>query len=546
MSRDDGKIKIGIVTGKKAFPFIAEVAKEIEKKEPVDFVLVSLDIGVISFVTADLVRSSLERNPNLISALKDCDFVLVPGTLKGDAGKIGELLGIPVYKAGVQPSSLPRVIKALLMGQELSPIEPADSLLKLKDESVLRSVLEDVYLNSKKSFNIGDLGIPERPPPIVIAAETPVTLPIEELESHARYLEESGAEIVVAGIPFGESLEEGRKRIAAVARGLNSAVLGVDSANPKILIEGASMGAELLLSLSLGNMDALSGVKEEAFVVIPGDPIRGDVPKSVYEVASSLSRTISIAREKGFKKLIADPILYPPGLGFADSLNSYRLVSSHLPNTPLFAGLSNVVELFDADSPGLVALLVQLLGEIGVSVMLTSEESWKAKGSTLEARGASLLTSYSLKTRAPPHNAGIDLLFLKEKEPPLNFYLPEGSIVEKVLEEPEAEIQRGLFFTVGADHAKKTIVACAHRAEGITCFEGSSARSIYKKILSTIKEVSPEHAAYLGYELSRAEISLILGKTYIQDGDILRSLVNKKDNILSIYDQLKRKVTGNE
>lgn len=535
MNENVVKTKIGIITSQKAYPLIVEVAKEIEKKKPVEFVFVPLNVGVISLFTAEAVKNFLERSQHHISNLRKCDLVLVPGTIKGDVTKIKEILGVPVYKAGAQPSSLPKVVDYILNGKKLSTLEPADILLKMNEEIILKSILEEVYKNSKISFKLGDLGIPERPPPIVIAAETPVTLQIDELAEHARHLEDSGADIVIVGIPFGENIEESRRRIIAIDKELNSAVLGVDSANPKVLIEGALMGAELLLSLSLGNIDVLREAKNKAFVAVPGDPINGIIPKNSEEATSMLLNTVKKAKELGFENLIGDPILNPPGLGFAESVEAYRLSSARLQGIPLFAGLSNVVELFDADSPGLIALLVQLLGEIGVSVMLTSEESWKAKGSTLELRGASMLTSYSLRARAPPHNAGIDLLFLKEKEQPLSYYPPENFIAEEVIAEPPVELQKEVYFTIGVDYRKGKIVACVHKNSNIQCFEGKSARALYKKALSIAKEASPEHAAYLGYELSRAEIFLALGKPYVQDSEAPLKIVEKKDKILNIY-----------
>jgi len=542
MDGREGKLRIGIITSRRAYPIIEEIAQRIERSEPVEFRIFPLDIAVISFASADVVKSIIMRRQDLISGLRECDLVLIPGNLEGDARRVQEVLGVPVYKAGSQPSSLPMVVKLILEKGELSPTEPADELLKLKEEELLRSTLTEAYRDFDEAFEIGGLRIPLRPPPILIAAETPVTLPPEELEEHAERLERSGADIVIAGIPWGEGFEESRRRIAAVERGLNKAILGVDSADPKILLEGASMGAELLLSLSIRSIDALRDARDKAFVVIPGDPAGGSVPRSGEEAASMLQRSISLAREKGFTKLIGDPILSPPGLGFAESVAAFKLSSQLLPGIPLFAGLSNVMELFDADSHGLLALLVQLLGEIGVSIMLTSEESWKARGSTLEARGASLLTSYSLKAKAPPHNAGIDLLFLKEKHPSTSFSPPEGVSVEDVDEEPPPEIQREVYFTIGVDRERRSIITCAHAGGKVMCFRGSSARALYKRILRKVDGISPEHAAYLGYELSRAELSLLLDKSYIQDEDQCKKLIDKKNDIMKLYEELRRMI----
>ncbi|MEM0112567.1 MAG: dihydropteroate synthase-like protein [Fervidicoccaceae archaeon] len=538
MQEGKRRLKIGIITGKKAYPLIEEVVKSIERKGKADFIIIPLDIGVVSLASADLIANKLKNSPSFLKTLKSCDLVLIPGTVKGDAEKITEITGVTTYKGGIYPSSISFIVESLLRGEELSTTDPAETFLKMKEEKMLRGTLEQIYRSYERAFSIGSIGIPIRPPPIVIAAETPVSMSPDMLEDHARMLEENGAEIVIAGLPIDESLEASMRRIQAVEKGLNRASLGVDSLNPKALIEGAKIGAELLLSLSEGNMEQLRGVRDRAFVVIPGNPMEGRLPRKGEEAANMLDVALKKAREFGFEKLIADPVLSPPGIGLSESIKAYYFSSQLLQGIPLFAGLSNVIELFDADSTGIAALLVQLLGEIGVSVMLTSEESRKAQGSTLEARGASLLSSLSLHLKAPPHNIGIDLLFMKEKETQPEMVFPEGAIIEEVKEEPQPRMDEGIFFTIGINRNDQSIIACANLSGKNICFKGKSARALYKKIVSQFESISKEHAAYLGYELSKAELSLALGKTYIQDSDLLDQLRKKRESIRGIFQHI--------
>jgi len=541
MRGEGKKIRVGIITGKKAYPIISEISRKIEGRGVIEINVFPINVSVISLATTEIIRRFIESDRRLTEALRKCDVIIIPGTVKGDAKTIAEAVGAQVYKGGINPSTLPKILEALAEGIPLSTLEPAESVLKLHEEGSLMKTLEEVYGRYEKAFEIGRIAVPLRAPPIMIASETPVTLSPGSLEEHARILEENGSDIVVVGIPLGESLEESTKRIAAVERGLNDAVLGVDSANMKALIEGAKRGAEVLLSLHLGNMEALREVKDKAFVVIPGDPMKGIVPGDAEESASMLAKAVESARKLGFEKIIADPILNPPGIGLSESLAAYRLSAANLKEVPIFAGLSNVVELFDADSPGIVALLVQVLGEIGVSVMLTSEESWKAKGMTFEARIASLMASYSLKANAPPHNCGLDLLLLKEKNPPLSFQLPPEAQVEEISEEPKADLDKDVYFTIGVDVEKGRITVCAHSMDkNLLCLRGTSARALYKSMLRRINNISQEHAAYLGYELSRAELSLLLGKSYVQDEDItFENIKNKKEYASQVYKSLK-------
>ncbi|MEM3284849.1 MAG: hypothetical protein QXP23_00360, partial [Fervidicoccaceae archaeon] len=85
MQEGKRRLKIGIITGKKAYPLIEEVVKPIERKGKADFIIIPLDIGVVSLASADLIANKLKNSPSFLKTLKSCDLVLIPGTVKGDA-----------------------------------------------------------------------------------------------------------------------------------------------------------------------------------------------------------------------------------------------------------------------------------------------------------------------------------------------------------------------------------------------------------------------------------------------------------------------------
>ena len=95
--------------------------------------------------------------------------------------------------------------------------------------------------------------------------------------------------------------------------------------------------------------------------------------------------SVALARSYQIRKIIADPVLYPIGVGAADSLAEYRRVRS-LSRLPLFLGVGNIVELMEADSVGANALLAGLAMELGVSILFTPEHSDKARGSVRELK----------------------------------------------------------------------------------------------------------------------------------------------------------------
>ena len=53
----------------------------------------------------------------------------------------------------------------------------------------------------------------------------------------------------------------------------------------------------------------------------------------------------------------------------------------------------------------------------------------------------------------------------------------------------------------------------------VNCYSGKSARKLYLQIAATSPSLEVEHAMYLGTELQKAEIALLLSKEdhYIQD-----------------------------
>lgn len=83
------------------------------------------------------------------------------------------------------------------------------------------------------------------------------------------------------------------------------------------------------------------------------------------------------------------------------------------------------------------------------------------------------------------------------------------------------------FFVIDVDHDKKSIqVQCYEAARNNTgiksgklrmIFNGKSGIDIYRSILKHDFILLLDHAAYLGYELARAEQSLKSGTRFIQD-----------------------------
>jgi len=78
------------------------------------------------------------------------------------------------------------------------------------------------------------------------------------------------------------------------------------------------------------------------------------------------------------------------------------------------------------------------------------------------------------------------------------------------------------YFLVSVDHGRGLILV-EYREPGRPPrrWAGRRALALARRILSQVS-VSPEHAAYLGGELYRAEEALRLGRTYVQDREVVR------------------------
>jgi dihydropteroate synthase len=55
--------------------------------------------------------------------------------------------------------------------------------------------------------------------------------------------------------------------------------------------------------------------------------------------------------------------------------------------------------------------------------------------------------------------------------------------------------------------------------------KGKTAESVYRKVIELGVLKRPDHAAYLGSELSKAEIALKIGKSYVQDDSLFNELM---------------------
>ena len=438
---------------------------------------------IASFLTPHALRMILKG--------KKYDCVVISGMCTASFEQVERETGIPIYRGPRHAADLTLVLP-LLEKETFSRIIPADDFLAArKADSALRRI-EKEEQDAIPDFLIRG---------VKIGGNSRIKVLAEIMDAHhcgeiRRMVEDylaSGADIVDIGFGFDATPED----VAGVfLRLMNTeAPLAVDTQDP-CLIRAALSRADIVLSLQETNIPEIGTEVAEAgiaAVVVPGN--------------STLAKNITLAKKAGIRCIIADPLLQPAGSGFTRSLSRFKKTGC-----PVFFGAGNVVELFDADSVGMNALLAGIAAEVGASVIFTSEHSDKTRGSVREMRRATEMMVLA-KDRPYPKDLGIDLLILKEKrrrrEPPLeyNSAQPAHPMPDEITFDPKGN------FRIGIEDDQ--IVAVVNKK----AIRGRRWQDVLHTILLQGDISLLDHAGYLGRELYKAELAIRYGRSFEQDGE---------------------------
>ncbi|MFX1564753.1 MAG: dihydropteroate synthase-like protein [Promethearchaeota archaeon] len=529
-------MKVLLVTGTIEAPHLRQILEENPSRHSFD--VLELPLAVAAFLHPKYVASQIKlRGP-----LKKYNIILLPGMVSGDTRIVTESTGIPTYKGTRHAVDIPLLFDILFDAEnQLSTTQPADMVLKkqlakkahrdlARGEKLLKGKIPEGYLTLGRGAN--SLIIGPRLPMRIIAEITDAPLRTEsELLSLARHFAASGAQIIDIGMVAESPDSHAAKEIVKVIRKHLSVFVSIDSMNAKEIEAGLEGGAHLVLSLDQDNMMDIAKKyrKQSLFTVIPAFQQGGEIPKSVNERVELLVDNLSNARSLGYKKLIADPLCNPlinPGL--TKALQTYAEFHQQQPDVPMLMGVGNITELLDADSPGVNAILAGLATELKVSLLLTTEVSPKTKGAVWETHRAAQMMHLSRRRRTPPKDLGIDLLLLKPKRFPELPFEPipdtEYSTVDVSQEVTSTRLDRAGFFTFHVDRDRYLLVARHYENETRETptleLVGPTAQHLINAILSRKLVTEFEHAAYIGRELTRAELALITGRPYIQEAPL--------------------------
>ncbi|ARM77037.1 dihydropteroate synthase-like protein [Acidianus manzaensis] len=498
-------MKVLLITGELAYPIVKESIKNIKHH--------TIEIKVLNYPVAALmsVRYILESLKN--DNLHDYDVIILPGLVYGDAKIIEDKYGVKTVKGSENAWDIPLVIEAISKGIKLSSIYPADRILGNMKNIEVNKILHAIEEEQKVAFEEG-IKIPLYPPPFRIFLEVDPLYSdekiIEEIERTRKFVD-----VYVIGFPVGhDDVNEVRRRIRKIVD--LGVIVGIDSDSPKELIEGVNSGAKFVFNINEINNEKLDIIKKDAsFIVAPFNP------NNRTEIVISLAKKL---RDRGFEKLILDPVLSPPLQGMVESLLSYYEIRKQLPDFPMLMGGLNVTELIDADSHSINSLLTSIAGELGISSILTMEKG-KTKWSSWELKESSKMVSIALKQGRVPKDIGIDLLILKDKKI-LNNMEKFDNVIE--VEHNEPEMDSSGYAKILTDKNKGKIDLIFYGKENIV-LQGEEALSLGRELIKRVN-VSTQHALYIGYELAKAEIALNLDKNYIQDSPLFKRLHKNEDS----------------
>jgi dihydropteroate synthase-like protein len=319
------------------------------------------------------------------------------------------------------------------------------------------------------------------------------------------------------GMIAGENLANNIPEMVKVLKvNLGNIPISIDTLNPAEIKVAVESGVDLILSLDLGNCEEVIPLireKKIPAVILPTDFSKNWTPRTIMERVNAIEELMKKCNEIN---VIADLIL--------DPINSQSIVESIIAchkfkrrnKVPLFFGVGNVTELLDVDSVGVNALLSGIAMELGASILFTPEASGKTFGSVHELVVSSNMMFLAKNRGSVPKDMGINLLILKDKRKR-----------EKIIEDINTPIIPGIEdykFTQDPYGSFKLmieddVIKAVHykNMNPHVSITGQTAKQVYDTIIKEGLVSRVEHAAYLGAELQKAEISLKLGKNYLQD-----------------------------
>jgi len=465
-------------------------------------------------------------------ALSTYDLILLPGFIQWDTTFLENIFSIKIRKGPEFASDLLPILKHLDQ-LNLSNKIPAGRLFKDSGENFYNQIVKDqleiaqnnigtntFFINEDKSKILID---PNLPPPIIAEIVNCTDKSDKSIVKKAQHYINSGADVIDIGCVANKPNPSKIREIINLLRKNFNVLLSIDSMDSSEILAAVDQDIDMILSFDIGNYKSCINIsKEIPVVILPTNIKSGYFPKDPQIRIDNLMKLTEKLQNKGFKKIIADPLLESPITpGICNSLEAYFLYNKLSPKKklPLFFGISNVVELMDIDSVGINGLLASIAIELGIGILFTVEHSHKLIGGVAELKECIRLNYLSKYKKTPPINQGIHIFRAKGKRSQkIPIISEERAIFIDQLNPDYIPDNKG-YFKIYLNHYKSKIYVLhlSNEHDLLNTLIGTSAEAISKKIIDLNLTSNLQHINYIGRELSKAELCLFSGKPYIQD-----------------------------
>jgi len=464
-------------------------------------------------------------------------LILLPGFVQWDSTNLEETFSISIRKGPEFASDLPVTFKNL-ENVNLSNTIPANRLLEISGENQFSEIVKEQLELAKKDLGSHTYCLNEKktsiiigrnmPPPIIAEIVNCTEKSNEQILKKAKHYINSGADIIDIGCVSNKPNPERIKEIIKLIRSKHDVLISIDSMVPEEINAAADEDIDLILSLDLGNYEELINLpKNIPIVILPTNVKEAYFPKDPETRVKNLFKLTKRLLNKGFKKLIADPVLETPiSPGICNSLEAYFLYKKKIIENkyeafelPMFFGISNVVELMDIDSIGINGLLASIAIELDIGILFTVEHSAKLMGGVRELKESVKLNYIAKHNKTPPINQGISIFKAKGKTSQELPLISQANVilVDKTVQDYIPDTNG--YFRIYTDNYSKNIFVHFYSYDDklLQTFIGENAEALSKKIIQNDLTKNIYHLNYLGRELKKAEICLFVGKPYIQD-----------------------------
>ena len=452
-------MKLLFVTGRLAAPQVERTVAELSASLPEEKRF-EAEVEVVGITVAALIHTGWLKRKLPRERVAGFDRVYVCGWVQGDLDDLTAHYGVPFERGPKDIAELPR-----LFGHSRTPPD-----LDAYDIDILAEI------------------------------NHAPKLPLDTIRSIANRYRRDGADVIDVGCIPGHRWDGVGETVAMLVADGNR--VSIDSFDRAEVTAALGAGAELVLSCNRSNVDwlgPLAASHDAEVVVIPDDP---------HELRT-LDPTVEQLDTVGCR-LRLDAILEPIGFGFAASLARYHTLRNRYPDRAMMMGVGNLTEMTGVDSAGVNMLLAAICQELAIgSVLATEVISW-GQTAVREFDIARRHVRHAISEGRVPKHLSDDLVMLRDARlPPAT--ADEIAAIAAAVTDPNYRI------VLERDAVSRDSQIHVFNRDGH--WTGRDAYELFDAFTAAdgSKPLTPDHAFYLGYELSKAVTAMTLGKRYTQD-----------------------------